>query len=99
MPATTCSHCDSQATATGRTYTEPMPATNRVRQTGPACERHADPSLSQYAIPGPWCIEHQRYEDSEAHDLARQDEYEAEPAPDPFDGIVDVPTNDGWDAR
>ncbi len=140
-----------------------------------------------FAIPGPWCIEHQRYEDSEAHDLARQDEYEGtdpvpipneaiglgdaldvnpmrtdpqvamrcnceneacentqhivrddkftqcprtatqaasyiggicdtcaeylpdeylhgpltelEPEPDPFAGIVDVPTNDGWDAR
>ncbi len=26
-----------------------------------------------------WCEQHQRMEDSEAHDLARQDEYESEP--------------------
>ncbi len=45
-----------------------------------------------------WCDEHQRTEDSEAHDLARVDTHEAA-APDPFAGIVDVPTDDGRDAR
>ncbi len=46
---------------------------------------------------GVWCDEHQRTEDSEAHDLARVDAHEAADV-DPFAGIVDVKHNDPWDA-
>ena len=45
---TLCSHCDERATVIGRTYTEAPPSTNRVRATGPACERHHNPRL----VPG-----------------------------------------------
>lgn len=69
----------------------PRTATQAASYIGGICDTCAEYLPDEY-LHGPLT------EDSEAHDLARQDAHEAADG-DPFAGIVDVPTNDGWDGR